>query len=52
MANIPGLETWNFLLLLQTFQIWICTSTALNWLSPLRKYYTQNLLSGQGGTWP
>jgi len=25
MAIIPGLEKYNILLLLQTFQLWICT---------------------------
>jgi len=28
MANISGLETWNLLLLLQTSQLWMCTSVA------------------------
>jgi len=30
MTNIPGLETRNLFLLLQTFQLWICTSIAPN----------------------
>jgi len=33
------LEKWHLLLLLQTFQLWISTSTALN-TSPLWRYYT------------
>jgi len=30
MALIPGLEKYNILLLLQTFQLWVSISTALN----------------------
>jgi len=30
MTNIPGLETQNLLLLLRTFQLWICTSITPN----------------------
>ena len=41
MTNIPGLEKWNLLLLLQTFQFWICTSTAL---SPLCRYFLRTSL--------
>jgi len=36
MAIIPGLGKWNLLLLLQTFQLWISTSTALNTSPPWR----------------
>jgi len=39
MANIPGLEKWNFSLLMQIFQLWTCTSAALN-TSPLCRYNT------------
>jgi len=53
MAIIPGLEKYNFLLLLQTFQLWISASTALN-TSRLCRYYTRTSLlrrevSGQRG---
>jgi len=40
MAIIPGLEKYNYLLLMKTFQLGISTSTALN-TSPLCKYYTR-----------
>jgi len=43
MAIIPGLEKCNVLLLLQTFQLWVSTSTALN-TSPLCRYYTRTSL--------
>ena len=43
MAIIPGLEKYNLLLLLQTFQLWISTSTALN-TSPLWRCCTRNSL--------
>jgi len=43
MVITPGLEKYNLLLLLQTFQIWISTSTALN-TSPLWRYCTRNSL--------
>jgi len=53
MATIPGLEKYNYLLLLKSFQLGISTSTALN-TSPLCKYYTRASLlirevSGQRG---
>jgi len=40
MAIIPGMEKLIFLLLLQTSQLWISTSTALN-TSRLCRYYTR-----------
>jgi len=43
MAIIPSLEKYNILLLLQTFQLWISSSTALN-TSPLYRYYTRTSL--------
>jgi len=43
MAIIPSLKKYNILLLLQTFQLWISTSTALN-TSPLYRYYTRTFL--------
>jgi len=43
MAIIPSLEKYNILLLLQTFQLWMSTSTALN-TSPLYRYYTRTSL--------
>ena len=43
MAIIPGLEKYNLLLFLQTFQFWIYTSTALN-TSPLCRHYTRTSL--------
>jgi len=43
MGIIPGLEKYNLLLLLQTFQLWVSTSTALN-TSPLCRYYTHTSL--------
>jgi len=43
MAIIPGPQKYNLLLLLQTFHLWICTSTALN-TSPLFRYYTRTAL--------
>jgi len=54
MAIIPGLEKYNFLLLLQTFQLWISTSTALN-TSRLCKYFVRTSFlieeeSGQRGS--
>jgi len=39
MAIVPGLEKYNLLLLLQTLQLWISTSTALH-ISHLWRYYT------------
>jgi len=50
---IPGLEKYNVLLLLQTFQLWKSTSTALN-TSHLCRYYTRTSFliregSGQRG---
>jgi len=53
MTIIPGLEKYNFLLLLQTFQLWISTSRALN-TCRLCRYYTRTSLlikevSGQRG---
>jgi len=52
MANIPGLETWNLLLLQQTFQLRIGTvaHAALN-ISPLQVLHSY-LPSGQGDTCP
>jgi len=46
MANIPGLETWNLLLLVQTVHLWICTSTTLN-TSPLCSNNTCSIWSGR-----
>jgi len=40
MAIIPGLEKYNFLLLLQSFRLWIPTGTALD-TSRLCRYYTR-----------
>jgi len=44
MATIPGLEKWNLLLLLQTFQLWISTSTALNTAPPWRHCIRNSIL--------
>jgi len=43
MANTPGLEKYNILLLLQSFRLWISIITALN-TSPLCRYYTRTFL--------
>jgi len=43
MAIIPSLEKYHILVLLQTFQLWISTSTALN-ISPFCRYYTRTSL--------
>jgi len=43
MTIMSSLEKYNILLLLQTFQLWISTSTALN-TSPLYRYCTRTSL--------
>ena len=43
MANTPGLEKYNLLLLLQSFRLWISTITAPN-TSPLCRHHTRTFL--------
>jgi len=44
MAIIPGLEKYNFLLLLQTVQLWISTGTVFNTPRLCRCYTLTSLL--------